>query len=107
MGLPSSIDPLHTTKLGPRFDAPPKSSVQSQGVFNDEMGQVVRQRTHESITGDTNANAMPLDHGRVAMCINTDDNDFHVECFPGRMGAIGFADTSGSDKRSSRCAAVV
>jgi DNA invertase Pin-like site-specific DNA recombinase len=50
MGLPSSIDPLHTTKLGSRLDAPPKSSVQSQGVFNDEMGQVVRQRTHESIT---------------------------------------------------------
>ena len=63
MGLSPSIDPLHPTKLGSVRHATPKSPVQSQFVLDDEMGQVMRQCAHESITGNTKLNAIAHDAG--------------------------------------------
>ena len=78
VGLSPALDPLHPTELGSVCQATPKPPVQPQISLDDEVGQIVRQGAREGIAGNTKPNAVPLNDGRVAMCINTGYSDFHM-----------------------------
>jgi hypothetical protein len=78
VGLSPSLYPLHPSELGTARDTAPKPLIQPQASLDDEVGQIVRQGTHEPVTGNTKPDTVPLHDHRVTMRINTGHVDLHA-----------------------------
>jgi hypothetical protein len=80
------VRPLPTAEYGHAVkhrtvgDAPPEAACLPQRRFDHEMGQIVRQFTHEPITRNAQRYTIAAFNGRgVAVCIDPGYGDTHVQ----------------------------